>query len=271
MRSICFATADQMIRNVMLVVCIAWCAICPLRGGVTADGTATPDGKSTAVAGATTKEETTDYKNWIEVGMGGTVTNGDRAQFEQEHHIPGGQVFGGITDMHYEHSVGEKATLTIDGHALWDINDYDIKIDLSQPNVGYLRGGYAAFRTWYDGHGGFFPPHGGTWFPPPFPEMHIDRGDIWVEFGLRVPDLPELTFHFSRETRDGQKDSTIWGDAGLTGIAINPTRKIAPAYRDIDETRDILSFDASKTFGNTDIDLGMRWEHAENDDKLQLQ
>lgn len=261
------------VRNFAFAVCVLILASHTLRGGVDANGTETPDskdGKSTAAA-TTTTEEATEYKNWIEVGVGGTWTSGDRAQFEQQHWIPGDQPYGGITDMHYEHGIGEKATLTIDGHALWDINDYDIKVDLSQPNVGYIRGGFTAFRTWYDGNGGFFPTNGGVWFAPPFPEMHIDRDEIWLELGLRVPDWPEITIHWSHQIRDGQKDSTIWGDTTLTGLAINNPRKLAPAYRDIDEKRDILSADATKTFGNTDVGIGMRWDHYQNDDKLQLE
>src|SRR5262252_5940062 len=269
-------------RTFRFFLCAFLCATSWTRAEVNADGTETPsttndpkavvaegkDGKSTA---ATTTEEPTEYKNWIEVGIGGTWTSGDRAQFEEQHWLPGDEVFGGITDMHYERSVGEKAMLSIDGHALWDINDYDIRVDLSQPNVGYIRGGYTAFRTWYDGNGGFFPPHGGTWFAPPFPEMHIDRGDVWLEMGLRVPDWPEITIHWSHLTRDGQKDSTIWGDTTLTGLVINNPRKIAPAYRDIDEHRDILAVDATKNFGSTDVGIGMRWEHSVMDNKLQLE
>jgi hypothetical protein len=265
-----FAPTFRGIRNLGLAVCILFYAAHPVRGGVDPNGTATPDGKS-SVAGATTTEETTEYKNWIEVGVGGTWTSGDKAQFEQQHWLPGDQPYGGITDMHYEHSIGEKATLSIDGHALWDINDYDIKVDLSQPNVGYIRGGYTAFRTWYDGNGGFFPPHGGTSFPPAFDEMHIDRDEVWLEMGLRVPDWPEITIHWSHEIRDGQKDSTIWGDTTLTGLAINPARKLVPAYRDIDEKRDILAVDATKTFGNTDVGIGMRWDHYSIDNNLQLE
>ncbi|HET9857603.1 MAG TPA: hypothetical protein VFP99_07180, partial [Chthoniobacterales bacterium] len=218
-------------RHITLIFAFAVCTSLPLRAGVDANGTETTDdpksivaegkdGKSAAAA-TTTTEEQTEYKNWIEVGVGGTWTTGDRAQFEQHHWLPGDEAYGGITDMHYEHSVGEKATLSIDGHALWDINDYDIKVDLSQPNVGYIRGGYTASRTWYDGNGGFFPTNGGVWFPPAFPEMHIDRGDVWLELGLRVPDWPEITLHWSHMDRDGQKDSTIWGDTTLTGLPIN--------------------------------------------------
>lgn len=258
-----------------LAFVFALCSTIPLRAAVNQDGTEIGDGgsggKDAKATATTTTEEETVYKNWIEVGVGGTWTSGDRAQFEQQHWIPGDQAYGGITDLHYEHGVGEKATLTIDGHALWDINDYDIKVDLSQPNVGYIRGGFTAFRTWYDGNGGFFPTNGGVWFAPPFPEMHIDRDEIWLELGLRMPDWPEITIHWSHQIRDGQKDSTIWGDTTLTGLAINNPRKLAPAYRDIDEKRDILSADATKTFGNTDVGIGMRWDHYQNDNKLQLE
>jgi hypothetical protein len=230
------------------------------RAGDTGDSKATP---------AATPEE--EPKNWIELGVGGTIVNGDDGQFQQEHRLPADTAYGGIQDMHYEQKVGEKAQLAIDGHALWDINDYDVKLDLSQPDLGYFRAGITEFRNWYDGNGGWFPHNGGVFFEPPIPEMHIDRGEVWAELGLQLPDWPELVFHYSHIWRQGEKDSTIWGDTTLTGLAINPARKIAPAYRDIDEKRDFFTFDATKAFGDTTVTLGMRYEHDDNDDKLQLE
>jgi hypothetical protein len=73
---------------------------------------------------------------------------------------------------------------------------------------------------------------------------------------------------YTHEFRDGQKDSTMWGDTNLTGIGV--TRKIAPAFRNIDETRDIFTFDLSKTIGNTDVVLGMRYEHDKNNYSLNM-
>jgi hypothetical protein len=265
MSASCFsAGAGRVARNLALFLCAVVCANYSLRAGVNADGTETPDGKST-VAGAT--EQTPEYKNWIEVGIGGNIIDGDAAQFKQEHRISG-DVFGGIQDLHLERTIGKNATLTVDGHAIFDNHDYDVKIDLSQPGLGYIRGGYTEFRSWYDDNGGFSPAGGGTWFRPRFHELTLDRGIAWVELGLRMPDWPEITIHYSHEFRDGDKDSTSWGDTNLTPVG---TRKIAPAFRNIDETRDIFSFDASKTFANTDIDLGMRYEHNNNDDRLQLE
>jgi hypothetical protein len=245
----------------LVLVCAGTCAAAAVRAGETTDGKAV----------TTTTEETPEYKNWIELGIGGVITSGDRAQFEEQHWLPGGQPYGGIQDLHFEGPLGKDGLFSVDGHALWDFNDYDITVQLSKPKLGYIKAGFTEFRSWYDGNGGFFPHDGGTFFPPAFPEMHIDRGDVWIELGLRVPDWPEITIRYSHEFRDGQKDSTTWGDTTLTGLAVNPTRKIVPSFRDINETRDIVSFEASKTIGNTDVLLGMRYEHNDNDDSLNME
>jgi hypothetical protein len=261
------AARGRFAGKVALFVCTLVCASYPLRAQTTNDGAAISDGKSTA-SNTTAEEETPDYKNWIELGIGGNIIHGDAAQFKQEHRMSG-DVFGGIEDMHWEHSVGRNGTFSIDGRAIFDNHDYNVNLALDLPGLGYIHGGYTEFRTWYDGNGGFSPADGGAFIPPPFPELTLDRGIAWVELGLRVPDWPEITLNYSHEFRNGDKDSTSWGDTTVPGVG--SARKIAPAFRNIDETRDLFSFDASKTFGNTDIDLGMRYEHNDNDDRLQLQ
>ncbi len=246
----------------LLLACAGIFGAAVVRAGETSDG------KSTTAA--TAEEQTEEYKNWIELGIGGVITSGDQAQFEQEHRLPGDQPYGGIQDLHFEGTFDKNGVFSVDGHAIWDTNDYDIRVELSKPKLGYIKAGFTEFRSWYDGNGGFFP-HNDVFFPPTFPEMHIDRGEAWIELGLRVPDWPEITIRYTHEFRDGQKDSTIWGDTNLTGLPVNPTRKIVPAFRDIDETRDIFAFDALKTFGNTDVNLGMRYEHSTIDDSLNLE
>jgi hypothetical protein len=249
------------LRKFLLLVCAGTFAAIGLRAGETTDGKA-----------MTTTEEAPEYKNWIELGIGGTIVNGDNAQFEQEHRLPANTAYGGIQDLHFEGPLGKDGLFSVDGHAIWDTNDYDITLQLSKPKLGYIKAGFTEFRSWYDGNGGFFP-HNDVFFEPPFPEMHIDRGDAWVELGLRAPNWPEITIRYSHEFRFGQKDSTIWGDTNLTGLQppANPTRKIVPSFRDIDEKRDIVSLEISKTIGNTDVLLGMRYEHNTNDYSLNME
>lgn len=242
-------------------------AVHPLRAG--SDAKATVDSKATPAA------EEEDFKNWITLGIGGLITSGDTAQFNQEHRISG-DIYGGIEDMHWEHSVFGKGTLAIDGHAIWDNNDYDLKLDLTVPDVGYLRGGWSEFRNWYDGNGGAFH-HNDGFFDPVFPEMHIDRQDGWVELGLRLPNLPEITVRYDHMVRNGMKDSTIWGNTIFTGMAplpgatTPPTRNFVPSFRGIDETRDIISAEILKSFDKFDVILGMRYEHDDNDNQLYVE
>ena len=76
------------------------------------------DGK--AITATATEEQPKEYKNWIELALGGVITSGDRAQFEQEHRLPGDQVYGGIQDLHFEGTFDKNGVFSVDGHALWD-------------------------------------------------------------------------------------------------------------------------------------------------------
>src|SRR3954471_14003712 len=140
-----------------------------LGGEMTADGMATPDSKDSKSAPVTKTEEEKEYKNWITLGVGGMIVNGDEAQFEQEHRMSADDVYGGIEDFHYETSLTKELDLKADGHAMFDANDYYADVLLTWAKVGYLRAGYQQFRSWYDGNGGFFPHHN-VWFDPVFPE-----------------------------------------------------------------------------------------------------
>ena len=244
-------------RSLIVVGICALTSALPLRAGET----------KVDENGTTKTEEESTATNWIELTIGGLNVAGDEAQFKQEHHTSG-ELFGGISDFHYEKSM-DKGTLTIDGHALPEVHDYDLTLNFTQTDVGYVRAGYTGFRTWYDGNGGFFPGNG-LWFPPPHPEDALDRGEAWIELGLRIPKFPEITFHYSHIFRDGRKDSTIWGDSNLTFLTSNSGRKIAPAFRDLNETRDVFSLEIAHTIGETDLGAGMRYERTKNDDRLQL-
>jgi hypothetical protein len=212
------------------------------------------------------------FNNWIDLSLGGLIVQGNKAQFQQEHNLSG-PVFGGIDDMHLEKTFANKAQLTLDARAIFDNSDYKAKLNLSMPGVGYVDVGYREFRTWFDPNGGYFPGNG-AFIPPAANDFALDRGDAWIELGLRESNLPEITFRYDHFFRKGQEDSTDWASSLNTGIPIptpagnNAVRKIVPSFQNIDEKRDVFTLDAKKTFGNTDVNLGMRYEHTDNDDSL---
>ena len=209
----------------------------------------------------------TDYNNWLTLGAGGAFINdGDKAQFEHETHLNNGP-FGGIQDFHLQEFVGQQGLFTLDGHAMPGNGDYSVNLKLSDPDKGYISGGFNQFRTWYDGNGGFFPQNG-QWFSPLDDELHIDRGSLWFEGGLTLPDKPSLVVRYEHDYRQGQMDSTSWGDTALTGGY--GTRNIVPTFQDIDETRDIFTADVKDKLGSTDAGLGARYEVDRSYDSLNI-
>lgn len=207
----------------------------------------------------------TEYSNWLDIGMGGVFADGNKAQLQRRTGTPA-EAFGGVASFHWEKFVGENGLFEVDGRGIFDNRDYSLTLELSDTEKGYIRGGYKQTRSWYDGSGGFFPQTEG-WFSTFDDEMSLDRGEVWIEGGLTLPDRPIVTFRYSHQFRDGKKDSIIWGDSLQGGFGI---RGISPSFRDIDETRDIIQLDVKHALGTTDWGLGMRYESSTHDNSLNI-
>ncbi len=223
------------------------------------------------LAGVETSSEKTvqeevapEFNNWVTLGIGGVSLSGDEGAFQERYGINDG-VFGGIEDLHWEPDLGKNVILKIDGRVMPGLDDYLGSIELTYNNVGYIKAGYRGFRTWYDGHGGFFPGNDLS-FDLYDNDLSVYRQNFWVELGLRLPKWPEITFRYEFQSRNGDKDSTIWGDTALTGVpGSNNLRGIVPTFLQLDEMRHIFTLDAKHTFGKTDVGLGFRYETQEMD------
>lgn len=227
----------------------------------------TEDKKSESTNSGASEVEPGEYNNWVTIGAGHFFTSGDDAQFMRRHQLRAG-TFGGIEDFHWEQPIQKKGLFSIDGRGISDNHDYSLKLDLSHPDIGYVRGGYREFRTWYDGSGGFSPASN-AWVTLYNEELHIDRSQTWIEGGLTLPDWPVFTVRYSYDVRNGMKDSTIWGDYSLSGNNAN-LRSIVPTFRDIDERRHTIDADVRHTVGNTSFGIGLRYERDDLDNSLNI-
>ena len=222
---------------------------------------------SSASAAASTEEaapEAGDYNNWVEVGAGGLLSNGNRNLLKSQQGYSG-DVFGGIEDMHIEQNIDKDTQLIWDGRAIFDNRDYKLKLEITRQDLGYIHFGYTQYRIWENDTGGFDPQPGSGEVPNDLnsEQMAIDRSDAWVELGLRIPDVPDITLRFDRETRNGMEDSLEWGSTAAT---VGGGYNLMPSFRDINEERDIVTGDAKKTYDITDVDLGMRYEFTNDRD-----
>ena len=208
-------------------------------------------------------EETTEYNNWVEVAAGGNLVKGDKNRFQQQSSQTR-DAFGGVSGFHLEEKLSKKAQMKLDARALFDAHDYNLKLDVTQDDLGFIRAGFKENRTWSDPTGGFLPQTG-TWITPYGDAAHLDRGEAWIEGGLTLKNLPKFTFRYSHELRDGTKDSTIWGETvlpGFGGIGTR-TRAVVPSLETLDESRDTFQGDFTHTIGKTDLGLTLRYENAD--------
>lgn len=211
-------------------------------------------------------EAATSYFNWANLSVGAAISNGDDAAFMHRHRMPDG-FSGGVDEFHWEKFFGDNGLLQIDGRGIFDAHDYLLEIDVSDTEKGYIRAGYREFRSWYDGSGGFFPQNG-QWLEVFDDELHLDRGEAWIEGGLTLPDMPVLTVRYVYSFREGKKGSTTWGPTGMTGGF--GTRNIVPSFYDIDEERNVVSADVRHTISNTDFGLGVRYEFSDQDNSRNM-
>ena len=209
------------------------------------------------------------FDSYIKVGAIGTDLSGNEAAFQKRTGVSKSTSFG-IEDLHYTKELDKDTTMTVDGRALYSAEDYLAKLNLSKNEVGSFEAGYKSFRTFYDGAGGFFPTSK-LWSAFNPEDLHVDRGEFWVEAKIKRPNTPEFEFSFRDGTRAGKKDSQIWGDSDFTGLAnnnlpISPTRKLEPSYRKLDEHNQNLEATMRHSVGNTTYSVTLLHEKTDDND-----
>ena len=207
---------------------------------------------------------TNTYLNWIDVAVGAFWRSGNKAHAQAMRRASPG-AFGGIEDFRYQKMI-DKSTLTIDGRALFDQNDYKLSLDLRRDDVGYLRFSYDEFRTWSNGDGGYYPP-ANQWYPLSDDALALDRGSFTFEGGLTLNNAPQVSFRYAHSFREGEKSSTIWG---IAHPAINVTQGLSPTVNRIDERSDTFQLDLAKAIKATDLGVGMRYEGGELNNALRI-
>ena len=208
-------------------------------------------------ASAPNPAEAAPASNWITFGVGGAFVSGNDAAMMSRTRT-NGDFYGGIDSMQITQAINKTTTMTIDGHALPGMEDYQFNLDLQKADIGYIKAGFKQYRTWYDGSGGFLS--GSQYAPLSSDDLHIDRGEITAEVGLRMENLPEITFKYSHAYRNGDKDSLAWGEGMPTNI--NNYTKLSPATWNIDEKIDTFELNIAHSVGITDLDLGLIYEHT---------
>jgi hypothetical protein len=183
------------------------------------------------------------------------TVKGDEARFRQDWWIKDGWA-GGIDEATYEYKIDKDWVLNFGARAIINEHDYKLRLEITNPNVGFVRAGYTEYRKYFDDSGGFF-----SLFSPPQlslnRDLHLNIGDIYFEAGLTLPKLPKVTFGYERQFKDGAKSMLEWGSVTQGGN----TRKTFPAFKDIDETVDMFKVEAEHDIGKVHLADQFHYEH----------
>ena len=195
----------------------------------------------------------------VSAGAGGTLLDGNRAAY-QSHSWQQKDGFGGIEELTLIKEDDDGA-LKINGRAILGSDNYGLTVFYERYSGFYLDAGFKQFRTYYDADGGFIPTDG-LWLPVIPDVAAVDRSSIWLELGFQPEDLPSWVIRYERNTRDGTKGSTAWGDSSLSSAG---SRYIVPTFYDLDETSDVFTVDVANEGAATSWKGGLRYQEDSTD------
>ncbi len=79
--------------------------------------------------------------------------DGDEEKFREDQWLSD-DWSGGVQQLQLIHGLDGDWTLDLQGRAVFDENDYRLRLELVQPELGFFRVGYREYRKYYDGTGG---------------------------------------------------------------------------------------------------------------------
>ena len=199
----------------------------------------------------------------LSVGGGTVLQDGNRAAFQEAAQQKKGE-FGGLEAFNLLRE-GKDDVLKFEARALPGLDDYRLFGRYEKTEKYYVEAGFEQFRVWSDGSGGYFRPTN-TSFSIFNEDLHLDRSKLWVEAGVTLENATTIRLRYQRNTREGTKSTTIWGDSNAVGKY--GTRNIVPGFYDLDETTDLVTFDVANESQETQKwAVGARYSKTDLDDK----
>ncbi len=181
--------------------------------------------------------------------------SGDAGKFSAHHWMPAGYL-GGVKDFSGHVTLSNGVEVSGDGHAIIDANDIGTELAIKKDGVGFFNLDYAAFRKYYDNTGGTYYRFGTLSGVDTFKDLHLDLGTFKVESGVTLEGLPEVTFLYSHDTKQGAKSRLTW----VPLVEGSTTKNIGPAWQDIDEREDSFAIRANHELAGYSLKGEQYWE-----------
>jgi hypothetical protein len=180
--------------------------------------------------------------------------SGDEEKFREDWWMQEGWA-GGLDKLTLQRTYENDVSLHVEGRAIMPEEDLKLRLELTKPEVGFMHTGYTEYRKYFDGTGGFFKHFSASSFELDN-DLHLDIGSLSLDVGLTVPDWPKLVVGYEHHFKEGRKSLIEWGSVTEGGT----TRKIFPAFKEIDEETDIFKLEIEHDIGKVHVGDQFRYE-----------
>lgn len=182
---------------------------------------------------------------------------GDTAKFRELEGIKEGWG-GGVADVLLSQRTGPNEKFLVEAHAVVPDQDFRVKLALDETDRGFVHAGFEEWRKYYHDSGGYAP----AVIPPELTldrDLYVDNGRAWVDFGLTLPQWPQLVLGYEYQFKQGNKSMLDWGQPN--GVNLN----IAPSTQAVDEKTHIVKLDVTHDFDDWHLEDNARVEfYSEN-------
>ncbi len=227
--------------------------------------TAVSPAVSTTVTAADIKETSsskTSGLKWSPDGLSIAATplsyafvRGDKDRYRQMEWRNDGAVWGASEYTLTEGDL-EDVYMELKGHDMIRNGDYGNEVLLSKKGLGFLEFNFDQYRKYFDGTGGVLPGFSRYHVIELDRDLYLDIGKIEVEAGLRMEDLPEVTFKYEHEYKKGAKSRLTWASVIEGGW----TRKISPSWQELDEEVNAFDLEGKHEIGGYEVEVEQRFE-----------
>lgn len=189
--------------------------------------------------------------------------NGDENRFRQDWWM-NDKLSGGIESLKLQRTLKDDWTLSLEGRALFDEHDYQVRLEILNPKIGFVRAGYTEFRKYFDDSGGYYKfvnPVAGAKFFALNQKLNMDISDLYVDVGLTLPNWPKITLGYERKAKDGDKSMVEWGGVQFPASGTTTNRNIYPAYKAIDDKVNLFKVDIEHDISNVHLADQFRYEN----------
>jgi hypothetical protein len=146
---------------------------------------------------------------------------------------------GGAEQFSFTQQTSPDEKISVTGHAIVPNDDFELNYAVDRTDTGFIHAGFDEWRKYYNDVGGYNP----TVTPSEFSlnrNLYVDNGRAWIDFGLTLPQLPQIVLGYEYQFQNGNMSMLDWGYAN--------GKNIYPATQAVDEQTHIVKLDVTHDF-----------------------